>query len=53
MDMKGARAAVDGILNDLSDRRGLRQEWERIDDDIQDEIKQEWALIIYEQANDL
>jgi hypothetical protein len=29
-----------------SDRRGLSQEWERIDDDVQDEIIETWTKII-------
>lgn len=35
-------AKVFDIINDLSDRRGLRQEWEQIDGDIQDEIIETW-----------
>lgn len=38
--------AVHGILDDLTDRRGLRQEWEQIDDEIQDEIREEWVEIV-------
>jgi hypothetical protein len=30
---------VKAILEDLTDRRGLRQEWEQIDEDIQREIR--------------
>ena len=37
---------VDAILYDLTDRRGLRQAWEQIDNDIQEEIKKEWVKII-------
>lgn len=40
--------AVGKILNDLTDRRGLRQAWEGIDEDIQAEIKHAWALLITE-----
>lgn len=43
---KAAKAAVKGILVDLTDRRGLRQEWEQIDDEIQSEIKKTWEEII-------
>jgi hypothetical protein len=39
-------SAVENIVEDLSDRRGLRQGWEQIDDEIQSEIKQVWAGII-------
>jgi len=38
--------AVDAIILDLTDRRGLRQAWEEIDDDIQYEIKNKWRDII-------
>ena len=41
-----ARQIVDNILYDLTDRRGLRQEWEQIDDDIQQEIKDAWFQIV-------
>lgn len=34
------------IVKDLSDRRGLRQEWDNIDYDIQEEIKDNWKSII-------
>ena len=34
------------IIKDISDRRGLRQEWDMIDKDIQKEIKHEWCEII-------
>lgn len=36
------------IRDDIKDRRGLRQEWERIDSDIQQEILEKWAGIIEE-----
>ena len=39
-------AKVFDIITDLSDRRGLRQEWEQIDGDIQDEIIEKWKTII-------
>lgn len=38
--------SVGFILDDLTDRRGLRQSWEDIDDDIQDEIVDIWKQII-------
>lgn len=47
MDAKQlALKAVDGILADLTDRGGLRQEWEQIDRGVQAEIKEAWARII-------
>lgn len=33
---------VDAIIKDFTDRRGLRQGWEQIDEDIQEEIKERW-----------
>jgi glycine/serine hydroxymethyltransferase len=50
--LKGKRAKdeslakVFDIITDLTDRRGLRQEWEEIDGDIQDEIIEKWKEII-------
>jgi hypothetical protein len=41
-----ADRAVDAIINDLTDRRGLRQEWEQIDKDTQKEIRETWASLI-------
>ncbi len=41
-----AEKIVAGIERDFTDRRGLRQEWEQIDDDIQAEIREAWANIV-------
>ena len=41
-----AARAVDRIVEDLLDRRGLKQEWRQIDSDIQDEICNTWADVI-------
>ena len=38
--------AVANILLDLSDRKGLGGEWDLIDDEIQEEIRKEWCVII-------
>jgi trans-2-enoyl-CoA reductase len=37
---------VDAIVRDFTDRRGLRQEWEQINEDIQAEIKATWKKIV-------
>lgn len=42
----GNIAKVYDLIDDISDRRGLRQEWEQIDCDIQDEIIEKWLGII-------
>jgi hypothetical protein len=34
------------LIEDMSDRRGLGQEWDQIDDELKDEIFGEWARII-------
>jgi hypothetical protein len=44
-----AQRIVKAIENDLSDRRGLRQEWEQIDDEIKNCIRKEWENIIKEE----
>lgn len=44
-----AKNILFNIVEDFTDRRGLRQEWEQIDNGIQEEILQTWLKII--QAN--
>lgn len=41
-----ARAIVEAIEMDISDRRGLKWEWAGIDPEVQEEIRQEWVKII-------
>ena len=41
-----AESIVAALIEDLSDRRGLSHEWEAIDEDIQEEIRQEWLQIV-------
>jgi len=41
-----AVAIVDAIINDISGRRGLCQEWGLIDSDIQTEIHARWVEIV-------
>ena len=40
-----AKNMLKELLADLTDRRGLRQEWESIDEDVRKEIKKEWTAI--------
>ncbi len=42
----GSTAIVYELISDLSDRRGLRQQWEEIDGDIQDELIDKWIDIV-------
>jgi hypothetical protein len=44
--MSKAHDAVDAIIADLSDRRGLKWEWNRIDEDIRSKIREEWARLV-------
>jgi len=37
---------VEKIIDDLRNRKGLRQAWDAMDADIQDEIKDEWGSFI-------
>jgi len=36
---------VFSILHDFTDRKGLRQEWEKIDEDTQEEIIEDWIKL--------
>jgi hypothetical protein len=40
---------VFSIIRDFTDRKGLRQEWENIDDDIQGKIIETWLEITKKQ----
>ena len=44
--MDQAKKVVAEILTDLKDRRGLRQAWESIDADIQEEIVTQWESLV-------
>ena len=39
---------VDAIIKDLSNRKGLGDEWAAIDDDIRSEIRAEWIDLVEE-----
>jgi hypothetical protein len=52
-----ASEIVNALIDDLKDRRGLRQEWDRIDDDIREEIRERWqeiaaGMILFSKAQD-
>jgi hypothetical protein len=42
--------AVERIIDDLTDRRGLREEWDEIDEDVQGEIMTVWVGIIVKEC---
>jgi hypothetical protein len=41
-----AERIVTDIIDDLTNRRALRQAWDDIDEDIQQEIRDTWAVIV-------
>jgi hypothetical protein len=43
---KDAERIVDAIINDLTDRSGIKHEWWGIDKKIREEIKQKWVDIV-------
>jgi hypothetical protein len=47
-----AQYIVDQIISDISDRCGLGNEWESIDGDTQDAIKEQWKYIAIAAMND-
>ena len=51
MEKQDAELVVETIINDLTDRGGLRQEWEQIDRDVADEIRQEWIAAVEREAD--
>ena len=48
-----AKIAVRNIIKDLKDRRGLRQEWEQIDEDIQCEIQDVWVAWVLQAIQEM
>ncbi len=46
--VKQANLIITAILYDLTDRKGIGNEWEAIDDEIQRDIKKEWRKKIVE-----
>lgn len=50
IDRELAEKIVDDIIKDLTNRRGLMQEWEAIDLPTQDEIYETWIEIVQEAS---
>lgn len=46
--IRKAGKAVEDIIKDLVDRRGLRQAWEEVDDEVKTEIINKWSDIVYD-----
>jgi len=49
--MNWASKAVQQIENDLKGRRGLKNEWDSIDEDVRDEIRNTWTGVVIEAAS--
>lgn len=47
-ELKGAELIVEVLDRDISDRRGLKWEWEKIDPEVMKELKDHWIAIIKE-----
>lgn len=37
---------VDKIINDMSGRKGLGDEWDNIDHDVRDELRETWEQLV-------
>jgi hypothetical protein len=44
-----SKEIVKAIVEDFTDRRGFRQNWEQIDEEIQKEIIAEWERLVEER----
>ena len=44
--VEGTLGKIFDLINDISDRKGLKSEWGSIDGEIQDEIIETWKQII-------
>lgn len=52
MNKNKAEQIVKAIKKDFTSRRGLRQEWEQIDPEIQEEITAEWVSIVKKELDE-
>lgn len=41
-----SKKIIEALINDLSDRSGLGDEWDQIDEETEQEIKKEWLAIV-------
>jgi hypothetical protein len=46
MSRDEAEKIIDKIIDNLSGRCGIGDEWHEIDEDIQEEIKEDWIAIV-------
>lgn len=44
-----ANHIIDALIKDISDRRGIKWEWKKIDADVVDEIRATWKAILQQQ----
>lgn len=50
--MAMANDVVAGILRDMCGRSGLQNEWDMIDEEVQEEIKHTWTHIAFERMKE-
>jgi len=50
MTPETAKKIVTAIVKDFTGRRGLRQEWEQIDEEIQEEIVAQWEELVLKNS---
>ena len=50
MTKEQADQIVTAIIKDFTDRKGLRQQWDLIDRETQQEIKTTWVKLVMEAA---
>lgn len=53
MTTEQAERAVEAIIEDLCDRKGLEEAWESIDGEIQREIRSAWVDFVISASEDV
>jgi len=46
MEREKAKKIVAALIEDFTDRRRFRQEWDNCDDDVREEIEEQWITIV-------
>jgi hypothetical protein len=52
MNQQTAKKIVEALITDLTDRKGLGNMWEEIDQDIQEEIMTKWVSLVLEVSGE-
>lgn len=53
MTYKTAKKIVEALVTDLTDRRGLVDAWDSIDQDVQEEIMTKWVDLVRETSGEI